>query len=134
MGTGDKKIVERINDKFRREKIRILAVHPSDIESLLASLDLLEKIKKREINCANCDRKVTKNIIGRIYAEGNEIKIACDRWDCFYGGSSGASDDDNDDSSGNSTIDISEEIATEQEIIKKLEEKKNDEEETEVIT
>ncbi len=119
MGAGDSGVVDRLQKRFRREKVKISAVHPSDINSLLDSLDLLEPVQNGEINCANCDKTVSVDNFGKIYGDGEEIKFTCGRWDCFYGGSMGKSGDDSgdgDNGAGN-VVDITEEIASEDEIL-----------------
>lgn len=117
MNSDDTGLVGRVVDNLQSEQFRLRLVHPTDIEDLLASIDMLESVEQDEVSCSECDRAIDIDSIGRIYGEQQEVKIACDNVDCFFGDSgTSATDDgggDNGSGYGHTTPEL---IATEAEI------------------
>ena len=65
-------------------KRKILAVHDRDLEKFLHELDLFESVQAREINCPECDCKITLDNIGFISLHEKKVRICCDNLNCFY--------------------------------------------------
>lgn len=62
----------------------IHAVHDRDLEKLLESLDLLEDVRAGKVHCYLCKRIVTLDNLGCIFPEQKEIRICCDKPECFF--------------------------------------------------
>ena len=64
-------------------KVAIKAVHDSDLEKFLAKLNLLEKIKKKELRCSICGEIITMENLVCVYPENGEIKVCCNERECY---------------------------------------------------
>jgi hypothetical protein len=69
---------------FKMVEQKIHAVHDRDLEKLLKSLNLLEDLLAGKIECYLCKCKITMNNLGFIFPEKGEIRICCDKPDCFF--------------------------------------------------
>jgi muramidase (phage lysozyme) len=65
------------------DKITIPAIHDDDLEKLLASHHMLDKLKNGEINCIICDTKITWDNIYGLMIKDNQPKLICDSTDCL---------------------------------------------------
>ena len=63
---------------------RIHAVHDRDLEGFLESLNLLEPLRTGKVKCAECECEVNEKNLGFIYPFEGEIRICCDKIECFY--------------------------------------------------
>lgn len=67
--------------RIKREKIK--AVYDDDLESLLKSLNILEKVNDGEYKCTICDCTITLLNIGIIKKEKGDIIILCNKVNCI---------------------------------------------------
>lgn len=65
------------------EKIILKAVYEKDTEKLLKSLGLLEKVKKREIQCFFCSDTVTLENFGGLLRKDGKLRFFCDKIECY---------------------------------------------------
>lgn len=63
---------------------KIYAVHDRDLKKFLGNLGLLDKVEKGEIKCPACQCVITLENLGFVYQSEGEIRICCDKLDCFY--------------------------------------------------
>ena len=63
---------------------RIHAVHDRDLENLLRSLKLLDDLRAGKIKCSECDCIISEENLGFLYPYAGEIRVCCDKPDCFY--------------------------------------------------
>ena len=66
------------------KKEKIYAVHDRDLENFLASIGLLDRIKKGEITCAMCEDTITLDNLGFVSPIENDIEVCCDNSKCYY--------------------------------------------------
>lgn len=65
------------------ERKSLKAVHDADLESVLADLGLLAELKEGRLRCAICGCSVSEENLRCIFPQGAEIKVCCDKPDCF---------------------------------------------------
>jgi hypothetical protein len=58
-------------------------VHDNELETLLASLGLEEKINESKLKCKFCKEAVTSESIHSIFPEAGSIKVVCDKVECI---------------------------------------------------
>jgi|Deesub1362B_J571_1020462.scaffolds.fasta_scaffold03680_2 hypothetical protein len=68
--------------KYKNKEIR--AIHEKDLDSFLEKLELLEPLKRGELYCSICGKKLTKNNLGLVYTENKELKICCNKSECYF--------------------------------------------------
>ena len=65
-------------------KRKIYAIHDRDLQDFLAELDLLEKVQHGRIKCPECECTITLENVGFISMFKGEVKVCCDKLECFY--------------------------------------------------
>jgi len=66
------------------ERRRFPVFHEKELEEILEKLDLLEKMKNREIKCSVCNTIISKENFGCIYlSKEGDIKVACSNPECL---------------------------------------------------
>jgi len=65
-----------------RKRVEVKAVYDQDLEQVLASLGILDKLIEGELSCAVCGCQVDLDNLGSIFPEGDEIGISCDNDRC----------------------------------------------------
>lgn len=72
-----------MGSKIIKEELQ--AVHDKDLEKLLESLGILEKLKKGELRCKFCKEIVTLDNLHSIFPEAGAIKVICENVICVKG-------------------------------------------------
>ncbi len=67
-------------------KRTIRAIHESDLEQFLESVNLLEKARQGELKCADCGEKLVLKEIARIRVHESGISVYCYRETCDNSG------------------------------------------------
>ncbi len=62
---------------------KIHAVSDSDLDGLIESLGLAESLKKGLLSCGNCGKALSRENIGCVYPQKNEIRLCCNTLDCL---------------------------------------------------
>lgn len=65
-----------------RKKVQIKAVYDHQLESLLASLGILDELIAGEIKCAVCECQVSLDNLGAIFPDGDNVGVCCDNERC----------------------------------------------------
>jgi hypothetical protein len=65
------------------KKYKINAVHEDDLDTFFDGLGLLNDLNNNKIKCSTCNCTVTKENFGCIYPYKNDIKLCCDKLDCY---------------------------------------------------
>jgi len=58
------------------------AVYDSDLEQLLRSIGILDRVIGGEMSCAVCGCPVDLDNLGTIFSDGNDIRVSCDKTTC----------------------------------------------------
>ena len=66
-----------------RKRVEMKAVYDRDLENVLGSLGILDKLVERELNCAVCGSQVDQDNLGPIFPEDDEIRVSCDNGRCI---------------------------------------------------
>lgn len=66
----------------RLKKSKIKAVHDSDLNGVLSSLGVLQKVQNGEAICEFCKDVVSIENLEAIFNEGGNIKFICSKPDC----------------------------------------------------
>ena len=66
-----------------RERQKIKAVHDSDLDGLLESLGILEKIRKGYLKCNVCGGSISMENIQLIIPIKDGIGLCCDKLSCL---------------------------------------------------
>jgi len=61
----------------------VKAVHDKDLENVLTDLGLLQSLREGRLRCAMCECVVSIENLQCIFPKGSEIKVCCDKPDCF---------------------------------------------------
>lgn len=64
-------------------KKEILAFHEQDLEEILNKMELLERFKNKKLKCSICKKVITKENLGCIYPENNNVKVCCSDLKCL---------------------------------------------------
>lgn len=65
-----------------RDRIEMKAVYDQDLEQILASLGILDKLIAGELSCVICGCQVDLDNLGAIFSDGSEIRVCCDNDRC----------------------------------------------------
>jgi hypothetical protein len=65
------------------ERTRITGVYDDDLEILLENLGLMTKLRGGRLKCAFCSEALQVESIGGVFPDSGQIKIACDKPECF---------------------------------------------------
>ncbi len=68
---------------FKKEKVKIKAVYDKDLINFLKKIDLLEKIKNKEIKCEFCGDVITLENFKGVFKKNNQLKVFCEKKLCF---------------------------------------------------
>lgn len=66
-----------------RKRVEVKAIYDQDLEHVLASLGILDKLVEGELNCVVCGCQVDLDNLGTIFPEGDEIGVSCDNDRCI---------------------------------------------------
>ncbi|MBN2269780.1 MAG: hypothetical protein JXN61_04145 [Sedimentisphaerales bacterium] len=61
----------------------VKAVHDADLEKLLRSLGLWEKMNRDQLLCAFCGTKISPANLGCIIPKDKQISVCCDSINCY---------------------------------------------------
>ena len=64
-------------------KGRVSAVHDDDLETYLEKLGIRRRLERREMNCFQCNDKLTLESINAIFPDSGSIKGVCNKPDCL---------------------------------------------------
>jgi hypothetical protein len=76
-------VLSREYDLVNLERKRLKAVHDADLEKVLAGLGLLDQLNQNRLRCALCGGLVSKENLGCIFPHQTEVKVCCDKPECF---------------------------------------------------
>ncbi len=77
------RITNRIKNIFKRlQKSNIKAVHDSDLQDVLTSLGVFEKVSNGNATCTFCNTNVNLDNLEAVYKERGSIKFICSKDDC----------------------------------------------------
>lgn len=65
------------------EDKKIYAIPEGELKEFLTNLGLFEKIKKGELVCGICERKITFQNLYCVYPSKGEIKVCCNNLICI---------------------------------------------------
>lgn len=68
---------------YRLKKSKIKAVHDSDLNSVLLSLGVLQKVQNGEAICEYCKGVVNLENLEAVFNKGGIIKFICSKPDCI---------------------------------------------------
>ena len=66
-----------------KKDIRVRAVLESDLDQLLESLGLLDELEAGRLKCFICGQVVSKDNLGSIFPYAGEIRVCCDKTECY---------------------------------------------------
>ena len=66
-----------------RKRVEVKAIYDQNLEQVLASLGILDKLIAGELNCAICSCQVDFDNLGTIFPDGDEIGVSCDNDRCI---------------------------------------------------
>lgn len=61
----------------------IKAIHEQDLDIFLKKLELLKPLIDGKLKCSVCDTTIKKENFKFLYSESGEIKICCNKIECF---------------------------------------------------
>lgn len=61
-----------------RKRFEMKAVYDQDLEQILTSLGILDKLIAGELSCAICGCQVELDNLGAIFLDGDETRVCCD--------------------------------------------------------
>ncbi len=67
---------------YRLKKLKIKVVHDSDLNGVLSSLGVLQKVQNGETICEFCKNVVSTENLEAVFNEGGNIKFICSKPDC----------------------------------------------------
>lgn len=73
---------DTVGESAKKEKI--YAVHDRSLQTFLASIGLLDKMKKGEVKCTACEHSITLENLGFIFPYQGDIRVCCDDPKCYY--------------------------------------------------
>lgn len=65
------------------EKREVKAVHKSELDEFLQSVEISEDIDQGKIRCVSCDEIVSRKNIGAVFGDSGEIKVLCNKVKCM---------------------------------------------------
>ena len=65
-----------------RKRVEVKAVYEQDLEQVLATLGILDKLIAGEISCIVCGCRVDLDNLGTIFPSEDEIGVSCDNDRC----------------------------------------------------
>ena len=65
-----------------RKRIEVKAVYDQDLEQVLASLGILDRLIAGEVSCTVCGCQVDLDNLGAIFPAGDDIGVCCDKDKC----------------------------------------------------
>ena len=66
-----------------RKRVEVKAIYDQDLEQVLASIGILDKLIAGELNCAVCGCQVDLDNLGTIFPDNDEIGVSCDKDRCI---------------------------------------------------
>jgi len=75
-----KRCLSHFKERLVSKKLKV--VYEDDVQKLLSSLGLLEKINKGEIYCSNCEQKMTIERFGYLKVINGKLELFCTNCDC----------------------------------------------------
>jgi hypothetical protein len=64
-------------------KVKITAVHDSDLDFFLKKLGLWEKMQSGQLKCSFCDCLLNTKNFGGVFKENSEVKPFCQKTECY---------------------------------------------------
>ena len=78
------KLKEGIKSVFARfRKVRVKAVHDSDLIEVLESLGVLDEIQTGGAKCSYCGGVVNLDTLEAVFSEGKVVKFVCSKNECI---------------------------------------------------
>ena len=65
-----------------RKRVELKAIYDQDLERILGSLGILDKLIEGDLSCAACGCQVDLDNLGSIFPNGDEIGVSCDNERC----------------------------------------------------
>jgi hypothetical protein len=66
-----------------RKRVEMKAVYDQDLEQVLSSLGILDKLISGELICAVCGCQIDLDNLGAIFPDENEVGVSCDNDRCI---------------------------------------------------
>ncbi len=61
----------------------VTVVHEDDVETLLRSLNLWDRINTGRIRCCSCNEVITPDTFGCVYPHQGKIRVCCSALSCY---------------------------------------------------
>ena len=62
----------------------VLAVHDNDLDTLLKEIDVFDKLVEGKMRCIVCGTIITRENIGFLFLDEDEVELCCDKIECYY--------------------------------------------------